>query len=74
MIHAFANDAVVALATFNWWTRRQDDGFALPTSNSILSAIALPALLYSAYLGGSLVYHHGVAVQRQGGAEKLKSA
>lgn len=33
---------------------------------------AIPLFLYSAYLGGSLVYEYGVGVMRQGEAAEIK--
>lgn len=40
----------------------------------IMSAGALGLAFYAAYLGGDMVYKHGVGVQRQGeGAENKKS-
>ncbi|KAL7424592.1 hypothetical protein Q5752_000276 [Cryptotrichosporon argae] len=72
MTHASANDAVVLLATVNWWIGRKSVGYALPRTNVVLSALALPALGYSAYLGGKLVYEYGVGVQRQGSGKEIK--
>lgn len=43
---------------------------ARPAPNPTRSAI--PLFLYSAYLGGSLVYEYGVGVQRQGEAAEIK--
>ncbi|KAL2357781.1 hypothetical protein BJ546DRAFT_1057425 [Cryomyces antarcticus] len=39
--------------------------------NETLSALTLPALLFSAFLGGKMVYEYGVGVQRQGEAKKI---
>jgi hypothetical protein len=58
MKHASLNDMVVLLAAVNWWVSEvcrkltfrwhgfQYPTLALPTSNAVLSAIALPGLLY----------------------------
>jgi uncharacterized membrane protein len=54
------------------WVRRKSATLALPQFNAGLSAVAIPIFLYSAYLGGSLVYEYGVGVQRQGHAKEIK--
>lgn len=70
--HATLNDLVVGIAAYNWWTRRSLPNLGLPRFNAYLSAAAIPIFLYSAYLGGSLVYEYGVGVQRQGKAVEIK--
>lgn len=41
----------------------------------LLSAVAMGLTMFAAYLGGSLVYKHGVGVQRMGdGLEEKKKA
>ncbi|GAA5933673.1 hypothetical protein JCM3775_003768 [Rhodotorula graminis] len=72
LLHATLNDIVLGIAAYNWWVRRQDKDLLLPYTNALLSAAALPLFLYSAYLGGSLVYKYGVGVQRQGAAADVK--
>ena len=37
-----------------------------------MSVIALTTQFYAAYLGGDLIYTHGVGVQRQGEGAELK--
>jgi uncharacterized membrane protein len=56
--------AAVIVAAYNWWTRRSSVTLALPTANLVASAAMLPIFGYAAYLGGSLVYKFGMAVQR----------
>jgi uncharacterized membrane protein len=96
MKHASHNDLVVLLAAVNWWVSEvcrtltiRWHGFkypslALPTPTVVLSAIALPGLLYcrcrvrpvddvlAAMLGGRMVYEYGVGVQRQGQGKQVK--
>lgn len=88
--------SLVELAAVNWWVSEvcgtltiRWHGFkypslALPTPNVLLSAIALPGLLYcrcrvrpvadvtAAMLGGRMVYEYGVGVQRQGQGKQVK--
>ncbi|KAI9846374.1 MAG: hypothetical protein M1830_007454, partial [Pleopsidium flavum] len=40
--------------------------------NVILSALMLPSLMFSAYLGGAMVYKYGVGVMRMGEAARIK--
>ncbi|BGP54883.1 hypothetical protein JCM8202_003392 [Rhodotorula sphaerocarpa] len=72
LTHAALNDAVLGIAAFNWWVRRQDKDLILPPLNACLSACALPLFVYSAYLGGSLVYEYGVGIMRQGEGAEIK--
>lgn len=60
-LHAVINDITVVGAIYNWYSRRNVPGF-LPNETNILisSVIALPATLFAAYLGGSLVYKYGM--------------
>lgn len=72
LTHAGLNDVAVAVSTYAWWTRRNVQN-NMPTGFSLfLSALTLPGLFYSAYLGGSLVYEHGVGVMRQGSGKQNK--
>ncbi|POY73740.1 hypothetical protein BMF94_3278 [Rhodotorula taiwanensis] len=72
MTHAALNDLVLGIATYNWWVRRQSKDLILPPLNACLSALAIPIFIYSAYLGGSLVYEYGVGVMRQGEGADIK--
>ena len=54
--HAAFNDVVLAAGVYSWWSRSAD---AAPTGVDIaISAVMLPALLWSANLGGTLVYNY----------------
>jgi len=64
--HASMNDMVVGVAAYNFYKRATNANLALPRFNGYLSAAVLPLLMYSAYLGGALVYEMGVGVMRQG--------
>jgi hypothetical protein len=57
--HASLNDAVVGIAAWNWWVRRKSPVLALPTTNAVMSAIAIPVFMYSAYLGGEYMLVFG---------------
>ncbi|WWC86533.1 uncharacterized protein L201_001410 [Kwoniella dendrophila CBS 6074] len=70
--HASMNDMVVALAAYNWYRGWYFPGEPLPQITNILNAIALPALMYSAMLGGRLVYEYAMGIQRQGHGKEVK--
>ncbi|KAH8730805.1 hypothetical protein GQ44DRAFT_672703 [Phaeosphaeriaceae sp. PMI808] len=59
--HALINDIAAFGTLYNWWSRRDMPGFTPSAGNILISTVlALPAVLFSAYLGGSLVYVHGM--------------
>lgn len=71
VLHALINDVGVVAAAYNWWTRRHAPGFVPSDQNILISAVvALPATLFAAYLGGSLVYIYGMGFR--GGQAKAK--
>ncbi|KAF2036446.1 hypothetical protein EK21DRAFT_83417 [Setomelanomma holmii] len=60
-LHAIINDVAVFGAAYNWWSRRSNPGMVPSNENILISVLfALPATLYAAYLGGTLVYVHGM--------------
>lgn len=64
-MHALLNDVALITTIYNWWTRSQQVGFTPNTINVLLSvALALPMTMYSAYLGGSLVYEYGMGFSK----------
>ncbi|KAF1911358.1 hypothetical protein BDU57DRAFT_533481 [Ampelomyces quisqualis] len=66
VLHAVINDVAAVGALYNWWSRRSNPGFTPDAMNIIVSTLlAMPATLYAAYLGGSLVYIHGVGFQNR---------
>ncbi|KAJ8115522.1 hypothetical protein OPT61_g2852 [Boeremia exigua] len=71
--HAFLNDVALFATIYNWWTRSQQIGFTPSTTNVVVStALALPMTLYSAYLGGSLVYEFGMGFSRSSPLKKAQ--
>ena len=57
--HMSVNLTVVALYVSNAWLRLSG---ASETTTLVLSAVAVAALVVSGWLGGKMVYEHGVAV------------
>jgi uncharacterized membrane protein len=74
LIHAGLNDVAVAGVVYNWLSRRKRTAFETSGTNASISAVLLFSTLYSAYLGGSLIYKHGVGVKRMGEGLKKKQA
>jgi uncharacterized membrane protein len=70
--HALLNDVAVAGAFYNYWTRSKAEWFMPSCVNVLISSVMLGGVICSAYLGGSLVYTHGVGVQRQGDGKAIK--
>lgn len=59
IVHMTLNVTVVALFALNLWLRERGDAGGLPLA---LSFVAIGLLAVSGWLGGKLVYLHGVAV------------
>jgi uncharacterized membrane protein len=72
MIHAGLNDLAAVGAIYNWWTQRGAAAFAPSRINAVISGLILSGVVFSAYLGGTLVYKHGVGVQRMGEGKDIK--
>jgi hypothetical protein len=73
VLHAVINDAATMGAAYNWWTRRGNAGMVPSGTNIVVSSlVALPATMWAAYLGGSLVYIYGMGLR--GGQAKAKKA
>ena len=66
ILHAGLNDVALVGMLYNWYSRRSREGVLSHSSNVAVSASLLVGGLYAAYLGGSLIYSHGVGVQRMG--------
>ena len=66
LIHAGLNDVAVLGAAYNWLTKRGVEGYVVSGGNVLVSALTMGGVMYSAYLGGALVYERGVGVQRMG--------
>jgi uncharacterized membrane protein len=62
--HALVNDLVFAVGIYSWYTRRavENIGNVPSQENIVISAVLLPMLMFSAALGGSLTYNHGVGL------------
>lgn len=70
--HALINDITIVGAVYNWWTRRSTTGFVPSNENVLVSTLlAVPATLFAAYLGGSLVYVYGMGF-RNGSVKKTQ--
>jgi uncharacterized membrane protein len=66
VLHALINDVAAIGALYNWWSRRSNPGFTPDATNIFISVVlALPSTMYAAYLGGSLVYIHGLGFQNR---------
>jgi uncharacterized membrane protein len=61
-IHMGINLAVVALYAVNLWLRLQGSDDEVEKGPIIMSAVTVVMLAISGWLGGHLVYRHGVAV------------
>lgn len=72
LIHAGLNDLAIFGAVYNWLTRRNREDFMPWGGNALVSVAILVLVAYSAFLGGGLVYTHGVAVQRMGKGKEEK--
>jgi len=72
LIHAGLNDLVVAAAVYNWLRERNVPDFRPAGHQIAMSAVLVAVQVYAAYLGGDLIYSHGVGVQRMGEAAKKK--
>ncbi|KAJ4989707.1 hypothetical protein SVAN01_04737 [Stagonosporopsis vannaccii] len=72
-VHALLNDIALVGTIYNWWTRSQQIGFTPSTTNVLVSAgLALPITMYSAYLGGSLVYEYGMGFSKSSPLKKAQ--
>lgn len=62
--HALVNDLVFAVGIYSWYQRRAVENMGkVPTDTGlIISAVLLPLLFFSAAIGGSLTYNHGVGL------------
>ncbi|KAE9374036.1 hypothetical protein N431DRAFT_404522 [Stipitochalara longipes BDJ] len=72
VMHAGLNDLVVAGAVYNWLQERNVPDFRPAGHQIVMSAALMAVQMYAAYLGGDLIYAHGVGVQRMGEAAKKK--
>lgn len=61
-MHMIGNVTAVILELINFLLRLGDHAAIIPSAGIILSAIVTGILLFTGWLGGDLVYRHGVAV------------
>ncbi|KAI9051737.1 hypothetical protein LZ554_004777 [Drepanopeziza brunnea f. sp. 'monogermtubi'] len=66
VIHAGLNDVAVLGAVYNLVSKWGHAAFAPRGGNVVVSGLILGGVAYAAFLGGGLVYTHGVGVQRMG--------
>jgi uncharacterized membrane protein len=59
--HAVANVTAVVLELVNLFLRRGNDDF-IGTTGVYISGVVVLILLYSGWMGGKLVYRHGIGV------------
>jgi uncharacterized membrane protein len=61
-LHLIGNAIVLILATFNMLVHSRDAWTSIVPTGLILSAVVVLMLLFTGWLGGSLVYRHHVGV------------
>ncbi len=71
-IHAGLNDLAVLGAVYNVFSKWSHVAFAPTGGNALVSVVMLGGVAYAAFLGGGLVYTHGVGVQRMGKGKEEK--
>lgn len=64
--HAVLNDVALALAVYNWWSRRERRHFEPDTTNLVASGALGAVLGLSGYLGGVVAHEYGYGTHRQG--------
>lgn len=57
---------------YNWLMERNVPDYRPAGHQIAMSAVFMGVQMYAAYLGGGLIYTHGVGVQRQGEGAKEK--
>jgi len=60
--HAIGNVIALVIAIFNMFVHSRDAWTSIVPTGLVLSAVTVLILLVTAWLGGSLVYRHGVGV------------
>ncbi|MFC7398198.1 DUF2231 domain-containing protein [Chelatococcus sp. GCM10030263] len=60
--HAIGNAIALVLGIFNMFVHSRDGWTSVVPTGLILSAVTVLILIVTAWLGGSLVYRHGVGV------------
>ena len=62
LTHAALNDVALLTGAYSWYMRRQSVDLLPSDMNLLISAVLLPILLFSASLGGKLVFNYGVGI------------
>jgi len=62
LAHAALNDVIAVASIISWYDRRSNPGYLPAGWNVISSAVLFPILMYSANLGGTLVYNLGTGL------------
>jgi uncharacterized membrane protein len=60
--HAIGNVVLLILATFNMFVHSRDAWTSVVPLGLALSAVTVLILLFTAWMGRAMVYHHGVGV------------
>ncbi|KAI9030334.1 hypothetical protein DFJ74DRAFT_764696 [Hyaloraphidium curvatum] len=66
--HALLNVTALSISLFNIAARRGRPSFEPTAATAMASMTGFAGALYSAYLGGTMVYAYGTGVKRQGSA------
>lgn len=61
-MHAALNDVGIIASGYTWYARRPVVAMLPGDAGVLLSAVLLPTLMFSSYLGGQMVYKYGVGV------------
>lgn len=72
LIHAGLNDLAILGGVYNVFNKWGHVAFAPKGGNALVSVMMLGGVAYAAFLGGGLVYSHGVGVQRMGKGKEEK--
>jgi len=72
LMHAGLNDIVFVGAVYNWLKERNVPDYTPAGHQIAMSAVLMAIQMYAAFLGGDLIYKHGVGVQRMGEGAKKK--
>lgn len=70
--HGLLNTVALCVSIYAIWSRRLAPNFIPGRMSVLLSMLTLPGLVFSAALGGELVYGKGVGVARMGNAKDEK--
>ncbi|KAG7528929.1 hypothetical protein FFLO_05886 [Filobasidium floriforme] len=73
-IHGVLNALTGAYSLYLWRARKNVPGHMSTPRQGLASGLVLGSLIFSAALGGKLVYDYGIGVQRQGSAIEDKKA